>query len=88
MQPFHGILQNEGKTVSNWGLSRTTKPAVYAEPITYADVQAIVRDAGAFPTPVGDDLDVDPYPHVVSVSQGNVDGAKILRRSMRRGWPL
>ena len=52
MQPFHGLLQSEGKIVGNWGLSRTTKPAVYAEPVSYADVQAIVRDREAFPTPV------------------------------------
>ena len=38
---------------SNWGQSRTTKPAVYVEPISYADVQAVVRDAKRFPSPVG-----------------------------------
>jgi hypothetical protein len=26
---FHGIFENEGRTYSNWGLSRRTKPAVY-----------------------------------------------------------
>jgi FAD/FMN-containing dehydrogenase len=51
-QPYHGIFQNEGKTYSNWGLSRTTTPAVYVEPISYADVQAVVRDTKRFPTPV------------------------------------
>lgn len=51
-RPFHGLLNNEGRTVSNWGLSRTTRPAVYVEPVSYADVQAVVRDAGRFPTPV------------------------------------
>jgi hypothetical protein len=34
------------------GLHRTTKPAVLAEPIFYADVQSLVRDAARFPTPV------------------------------------
>jgi hypothetical protein len=51
-QPFHGLLENEGHIYSNWGLSRTTKPAVYVEPISYADVQAVVRDVERFPTPV------------------------------------
>ena len=51
-QPFHGILDNEGRVVTNWGQHRTTKPAVYVEPISYGDVQAVVRDASRFPTPV------------------------------------
>jgi hypothetical protein len=51
-QPFHGILENEGRTYSNWGLSRSTKPAVYVEPISYSDVQSVVRDTARFPTPV------------------------------------
>jgi hypothetical protein len=51
-QPFQGLLENEGHIYSNWGLSRTTKPAVYVEPISYADVQAVVRDVERFPTPV------------------------------------
>jgi hypothetical protein len=51
-QPFHGIVENEGRTYSNWGLSRTTRPAVYVEPISYADVQAVARDTARFPTPV------------------------------------
>jgi FAD/FMN-containing dehydrogenase len=50
--PFHGLLENEGRILSNWGLSRTTKPAVYVEPISYTDVQAVVRDGQRFPTPV------------------------------------
>ena len=50
-QPYHGLLENEGHIRSNWGLSHTTKPAVYVEPISYADVQA-VRDEQRFPTPV------------------------------------
>ncbi len=52
MNYFHGVLQDEGRTYSNWGLSRSTKPAVYAEPISYADVQAVVRDTKRFPAPV------------------------------------
>ena len=51
-RPFHGLLKTEGPVVSNWGLSRTTTPAVYVEPISYADVQAVVRDANRFPAPV------------------------------------
>jgi FAD/FMN-containing dehydrogenase len=51
-RPFHGILKTEGPAVSNWGLSRSTTPAVYVEPVSYADVQAVVRDASRFPTPV------------------------------------
>ena len=51
-QPFHGLLENEGHIYNNWGLSRSTRPAVYVEPISYADVQAVVRDAERFPTPV------------------------------------
>jgi FAD/FMN-containing dehydrogenase len=51
-QPFQGIIENEGRSYSNWGLARSTKPAVYVEPISYADVQAVVRDAQRFPTPV------------------------------------
>lgn len=51
-QPFHGLLEQEGHHYSNWGLSRTTTPAVYVEPISYADVQAVVSDAERFPTPV------------------------------------
>jgi hypothetical protein len=51
-KPFHGIIENEGRSFSNWGQSRTTKPAVYVEPISYGDVQAVVADAARFPTPV------------------------------------
>lgn len=51
-EPFHGLLENEGRVFSNWSLSRTTRPAVYVEPISYSDVQAVVRDARLFPTPV------------------------------------
>jgi hypothetical protein len=50
--PFHGLLENEGHIYSNWGLSRTTKPSVYVEPVSYADVQTVVRDVDRFPTPV------------------------------------
>jgi hypothetical protein len=36
----HGlVISDESRTYSNWGLSRTTKLAVYLEPISYADVQ-------------------------------------------------
>jgi hypothetical protein len=53
MPSFQGIFQNEGRLFSNWGQHRTTKPAVYVEPISYADVQAVARDAKRFPSPVG-----------------------------------
>ncbi|MGQ0445530.1 MAG: FAD-binding oxidoreductase, partial [Beijerinckiaceae bacterium] len=49
---FQGLIENEGRSYSNWGLHRSTTPAVYAEPITYADVQHVVRDVVRFPTPV------------------------------------
>ncbi len=52
MRNFSGLLENEGRSFSNWGLSRTTTPAVYAEPISYADVQAVVGNPDRFPTPV------------------------------------
>jgi FAD binding domain len=51
-EPFHGLFENEGRAFTNWPLTRTTTPAVYAEPISYADVQALVRDPQRFPTPV------------------------------------
>jgi FAD binding domain len=57
-----GLIKNEGSSYSNWGLHRSTKPAVYAEPISYADVQAIVRDSARFPTPV------NPVGSMLSVS--------------------
>ena len=53
MTSFQGIFQNEGRSFSNWGMHRTTKPAVYVEPISYADVQDVVRDVKRFPGPVG-----------------------------------
>ncbi|MEO7560407.1 MAG: hypothetical protein ABIT23_09160 [Nitrosospira sp.] len=39
---FQGLLENEGHVYRNWGLSRSTQSAVYVEPISYADVQAVV----------------------------------------------
>ncbi|WP_159731781.1 FAD-binding protein [Methylosinus sp. Ce-a6] len=47
-----GLVVAEGKSYSNWGGHRSTRPAVYVEPIRYADVQAVVRDVARFPTPV------------------------------------
>ena len=41
---FHGLLLDDGRTFRNWGLSRATTPAAYIEPVSYADVQAAVRD--------------------------------------------
>ena len=43
-QLYHGIYLNDGRKFSNWGSSRTTQPAVYVEPVSYADVQAVVRN--------------------------------------------
>jgi hypothetical protein len=30
--PFHGVVLDDGRTFTNWGLSRSTRPAVYLEP--------------------------------------------------------
>lgn len=43
-----GLVVAEGKSYSNWGGHRATRPAVYVEPVRYADVQAVVRDAARF----------------------------------------
>ncbi len=51
-RPFKVLLENEGHAYHNWGLSHETRPAVYVEPISYADVQAVVGDPLRFPTPV------------------------------------
>jgi FAD/FMN-containing dehydrogenase len=70
---FQGIFENEGRTYSNWGLSRTTKPAVYVEPISYSDVQAVVADDKRFPTPIG------PVGSISSVTSTMVnDGGTML----------
>jgi FAD/FMN-containing dehydrogenase len=50
--PFHGLVLDDGRTFTNWGLSRSTRPAVYLEPVSYADVQAAVRDDKRFPSPI------------------------------------
>ena len=71
--PFHGLLEREGHTYSNWGISRTTKPSVYVEPLSYADVQTVVRDAQRFPTPVS------PVGYLLSVTSTIVnDGGTML----------
>ncbi len=70
---FHGLIEAEGRSYSNWGLHRTTRPAVYAEPSTYADVQALVRDTSRFPTPV------HPVGSLLSVSSTFVnDGGTLV----------
>ena len=51
-RPFQGLLEAEGHVYHNWGRSRETRPAVYVEPISVADVQAVVGDAARFPGPV------------------------------------
>lgn len=71
--PFHGLLENEGRAYSNWGQSHTTKPAVYVEPISYEDVQEVVRDAKRFPSPVS------PVGSMLSVSKTIInDGGTLL----------
>ena len=37
-RPFQGLLEAEGHVYHNWGRSRETRPAVYVEPISVADV--------------------------------------------------
>lgn len=70
---FHGIINDEGRTFSNWGLSRTTTPAVYVEPVSYADVQAVAGDAERFPAPV------NPVGSLLSVTSTIVnDGGTLL----------
>jgi hypothetical protein len=49
---FHGLVLEDGRAFSNWGLSRRTQPAVYLEPVSYADVQSAVREAERFPSPI------------------------------------
>ena len=51
-EAFHGLVLDDGRTFTNWGLSRSTKPAVYLEPVTYADVQTAVGDDKRFPSPI------------------------------------
>jgi hypothetical protein len=72
-QSFQGLFENEGHVYSNWGLSRSTRPAVYVEPISYADVQAVVRNIERFPTPV------HPVGSLLSVTSTIVnDGGTLL----------
>ena len=72
-QPYHGLYINDGRKYSNWGSSRSTQPAVYVEPVSYADVQAVVRDREQFPTPV------HPVGSMLSVSETVVnDGGTLL----------
>ena len=49
---FHGLIMDDGRAFANWGLSRTTHPAVYLEPVSYHDVQTAVRDDQRFPSPI------------------------------------
>src|SRR5882762_3177624 len=73
MHDFQGLFENEGHVYRNWGLSRATKPAVYVEPLSYADVQAVVRSADQFPTPV------NPVGSMASVTPTLVnDGGTLL----------
>jgi hypothetical protein len=55
------------------GPRRSTTPAVFAEPITYADVQNLVRDEARFPGPV------NPVGSMLSVSSTFVnDGGTMV----------
>ncbi|MGD9539396.1 FAD-binding oxidoreductase [Methylocystis sp.] len=70
--PVHGLIA-EGGSYSNWGGHRATTPAVYVEPISYADVQSIARDHGRFPTPVS------PVGSMLSVTDAIVnDGGTLV----------
>ncbi len=70
---FQGLIENEGRSYSNWGQHRRTTPAVFAEPITYADVQSLVRDDARFSTPV------NPVGSMMSVSSTFVnDGGTMV----------
>ena len=71
--PYQGLLENEGHAYRSWGLTHETKPAVYVEPISYADVQAIVVDPVRFPSPVS------PVGSMLSVTKTVVnDGGTLL----------
>lgn len=62
-RPFQGLLVDNGKSYANWGMSNITKPAIYVEPISYEDVQEVVKDPRRFPgpvSPVGSMLSVSP----------------------------
>src|ERR1041384_4125829 len=52
LPPVQGLVVAEGRSYANWGGHRSTTPALYVEPLCYADVQAVVRDTSCFPTPV------------------------------------
>src|SRR6516165_2436841 len=73
-EAFHGLVLDDGRTFTNWGLSRSTKPAVYLEPVTYADVQTAVGDDKRFPSPI------HPVGSMHSVTSTIVnDGGTLLR---------
>ena len=71
--PYQGLLENEGHAYQSWGLTHETRPAVYVEPISYADVQAVVVDSIRFPSPVS------PVGSMLSVTRTVVnDGGTLL----------
>lgn len=71
--PYQGLLDNEGHAYQSWGLTHETRPAVYVEPISYADVQAVVVDPIRFPSPVS------PVGSMLSVTRTVVnDGGTLL----------
>jgi FAD/FMN-containing dehydrogenase len=71
--PYQGLLENEGHVYHSWGLTHETKPAVYVQPISYADVQAVIADPIRFPSPVS------PVGSMLSVTRTVVnDGGTLL----------
>ena len=73
-QAIQGLVVDDGRSFANWGLSRTTTPAVYLEPVSYADIQAAVRDEERFPSPI------HPVGSMHSVTSTIVnDGGTLLR---------
>ena len=57
IQPYRSFYFNAGCKFGNWysnrGYSNCDKQsAVYVEPLSYADVQAVIRNKAQFPTPI------------------------------------
>lgn len=52
VHPHPGLSFNGGYKFSNWSSNRNSRPAVYVEPTSYADVQAVIRHKEQFPAPL------------------------------------
>ena len=57
IQPYRSFYYNAGCKLGNWysnhGYSNCDKQSpVYVEPLSYADVQAVIRNKAQFPTPI------------------------------------